>query len=213
MEQFGFGPIAPKRNGEGGIVPIRSSSGLVPKERFVHERPTSSSECVSTDPCRILSAAFFCVFIAFAPPVRNPRLIASTYELNIHSSVVPGFDLIVSSHRLWYRSCPTTFGLHPLPSRHSQTIQPLGLSREFEDNKSATHNLYKLQKLIKNDLDSISDFNLDARTFCNEVNTLGGPYYVANFCTDEKLSSSSSNNNDYLNVEDESYTYLGNLRN
>ncbi|KAE9545344.1 hypothetical protein AGLY_000887 [Aphis glycines] len=48
MEQFGFGPIAPKRNGEGGIVPIRSSSGLVLKERFVHERPTTTTRSAAS---------------------------------------------------------------------------------------------------------------------------------------------------------------------
>ncbi|KAE9532669.1 hypothetical protein AGLY_009750 [Aphis glycines] len=65
MEQFGFGPIAPKRNGEDGIVPIRSSSGLVPKERFVHERPTTITIYFLNNLCHICLPILLGMIIPF----------------------------------------------------------------------------------------------------------------------------------------------------
>ncbi|KAE9521651.1 hypothetical protein AGLY_017947 [Aphis glycines] len=45
-----------------------------------------------------------------------------------------------------------------------------------------------VHELSEDDLDSISDFNLDARTFCKEVNTVGGTKYVVDFYNDEELN-------------------------
>lgn len=67
--------------------------------------------------------------------------------------------------------------------------------------------------LFKNILFVFIDFGLSARTFCNEANTIGGPNYISDLFTEEELSASSSNDNDYehLNFENENYSFLDNI--
>ncbi|XP_050055777.1 uncharacterized protein LOC114123119 isoform X2 [Aphis gossypii] len=100
---------------------------------------------------------------------------------------------------------------------------------EDENDRSAIHNevydrgndLDVLQDLIEEHVESLSNeqlgsignFGLSARTFCNEANTIGGPNYISDLFTEEELSASSSNDNDYehLNFENENYSFLDNI--
>ncbi|XP_050055780.1 uncharacterized protein LOC114123119 isoform X5 [Aphis gossypii] len=116
---------------------------------------------------------------------------------------------------------------------HYSALYTMLTTGEDENDRSAIHNevydrgndLDVLQDLIEEHVESLSsmylneqlgsigNFGLSARTFCNEANTIGGPNYISDLFTEEELSASSSNDNDYehLNFENENYSFLDNI--